>query len=92
MSDPLIISEAIGTTSDRNQEIDELTSSPAAIADDEVAGVSGRKEESLEADVAATVAVAAAPKSGEKKVGTLLAAAMKKYAVPRSSCYHGVTK
>ncbi|XP_020575716.1 AP2-like ethylene-responsive transcription factor PLT2 [Phalaenopsis equestris] len=30
--------------------------------------------------------------SGEKKVGTLLAAAMRKYAVPRSSCYHGVTK
>lgn len=29
---------------------------------------------------------------GEKKVGTLLAAAMRKYAVPRSSCYHGVTK
>lgn len=30
--------------------------------------------------------------SREKKVGTLLAAAMRKYAVPRSSCYHGVTK
>lgn len=28
----------------------------------------------------------------EKKVGTLVAAAMKKYAAPRSSNYHGVTK
>ncbi|PKA66627.1 AP2-like ethylene-responsive transcription factor AIL5 [Apostasia shenzhenica] len=31
-------------------------------------------------------------KCGEKRVGGLLAAAMKKYTVPRSSCYHGVTK
>nr|AGI62038.1 AP2-2 [Erycina pusilla] len=28
----------------------------------------------------------------EKKVGSILAATMRKYAVPRSSCYHGVTK
>ncbi|KAG1342467.1 AP2-like ethylene-responsive transcription factor BBM1 [Cocos nucifera] len=38
------------------------------------------------------VALAASGKSPEKKVGTLLAAAMKKYAAPRSSSYHGVTK
>ncbi|RWW29704.1 hypothetical protein BHE74_00008061 [Ensete ventricosum] len=31
-------------------------------------------------------------KALEKKVGTLVTAAMKKYAVPRSSSYHGVTK
>ena len=75
-------------------------SDPAEIAGDdaEVAEVSGRKDESLGAESrgngpcqAVTVAVAD-QKGGEKKVGTLLAAAMKKYAVPRSSCYHGVTK
>ncbi|XP_073103529.1 AP2-like ethylene-responsive transcription factor BBM1 isoform X2 [Elaeis guineensis] len=38
------------------------------------------------------VALAASGKSPEKKVGILLAAAMKKYAAPRSSSYHGVTK
>lgn len=38
------------------------------------------------------VALDAPGKSPDKKVGTLLAAAMKKYSAPRSSSYHGVTK
>lgn len=29
---------------------------------------------------------------GEKRVGSVLAAAMRKYSVPKSSCYHGVTR
>ncbi|XP_020697705.1 AP2-like ethylene-responsive transcription factor BBM2 [Dendrobium catenatum] len=29
---------------------------------------------------------------GEKRVGSVLAVAMRKYAVPKSSCYHGVTR
>lgn len=29
---------------------------------------------------------------GEKRVGSVLTVAMRKYAVPKSSCYHGVTK
>ncbi|KAG0476227.1 hypothetical protein HPP92_013068 [Vanilla planifolia] len=33
-----------------------------------------------------------ASKCGEKRVGGVLATAMRKYAVPKSSCYHGVTK
>ncbi|KAG1366436.1 AP2-like ethylene-responsive transcription factor PLT2 [Cocos nucifera] len=37
-------------------------------------------------------AMAGPGKNPEKKVGTLLAAAMKKYAAPRSSSYHGVTR
>ncbi|OAY68417.1 AP2-like ethylene-responsive transcription factor ANT [Ananas comosus] len=40
-------------------------------------------------DAAAAEAEAEAGKGEEKKVGSLLAAAMKKYAVPRSSSYHG---
>lgn len=108
MSDPLEDTDAIGSslilepkTSERveNRELDGSTPSPAIDGKEyhrpqeivgvgaDVAEASRREEESLDV----TVAVAA-PKSGEKKVGTLLAAAMKKYAVPRSSCYHGVTK
>ncbi|XP_008808053.1 AP2-like ethylene-responsive transcription factor AIL1 [Phoenix dactylifera] len=53
-----------------------------------------KKTEYIEvANGSRSVADMAAPgKSPEKKVGTLLAAAMKKYAAPRSSSYHGVTK
>ncbi|XP_020110672.1 AP2-like ethylene-responsive transcription factor AIL1 [Ananas comosus] len=40
----------------------------------------------------AAASEAEAGKGEEKKVGSLLAAAMKKYAVPRSSSYHGVTR
>ncbi|XP_008807712.2 AP2-like ethylene-responsive transcription factor BBM2 [Phoenix dactylifera] len=40
-----------------------------------------------------SVAAMAGPgKNPDKKAGTLLAAAMKKYAAPRSSSYHGVTR
>ncbi|KAJ6843721.1 AP2-like ethylene-responsive transcription factor AIL1 [Iris pallida] len=41
---------------------------------------------------ALTVAVPPKATAGERKVGSLVAAAMKKFAVPRSSSYHGVTK
>ena len=95
---------------DKNQETNGSSSAPAIAGkepdpaeetagdDADVAEVSGRKDERLQAESGGngscqvvTVAVAAR-KGGEKKVGTLLAAAMEKYAVPRSSCYHGVTK
>lgn len=99
------ISDAIETTI-RQQEAVCLESgheiNGTMIAGDgvDVAEDSGRKDESLEVEESrsngescrdVTLAVAA-PKGGEKKVGSLLAAAMKKYAVPRSSSYHGVTK
>lgn len=76
------------------------SSSPAIAGRDTVAAdaeeLSIREGESLEVESAGsngvTVAVAGQKSGGEKKVGTLLAAAMKKFAVPRSSSYRGVTK
>ncbi|CAL9771990.1 unnamed protein product [Musa acuminata subsp. burmannicoides] len=64
------------------------TSCEAAKATDYVAD---RETEFEEATDGSTM-VPLPEKALEKKVGTLVTAAMKKYAVPRSSSYHGVTK
>lgn len=83
MSDPLLDSNPESGLSPLNpnvqiHETDRPRSSPVA----EIAGDDADVAEDSRSSVS----------SGEKKVGTLLAAAMKKYAVPRSSSYHGVTK
>ncbi|XP_072992737.1 AP2-like ethylene-responsive transcription factor CRL5 isoform X2 [Typha latifolia] len=53
-------------------------------------GGGGVPETAVEDENGSQVALPA--KSPEKKVGVLLAAAMKKYAAPRSSSFHGVTR
>ncbi|URE47231.1 AP2 [Musa troglodytarum] len=50
------------------------------------------KETEFEEAIDGSTMVPLPEKALEKKVGTLVTAAMKKYAVPRSSSYHGVTK